>query len=409
MNRTFSHKLSVFLDQFPILLVHGARQVGKTTFLKHRLNDWTHLDLEDTATAERLRADPALYLEDHPERVWFDEAHRVPELFAALRVAVDRDRRPGRYILSGSASGAMLSKVSESLAGRAAVLDLQTMSAAELDERPAPDFLQQVLDAKNITQLADRLKEKPRREQVDARWFAGGFPEPALMKTPLAWRRWYDAYLRLVSERDLGALHESLRPTGIRRLLRLLATRQGAPLNMSALGRDFGASSQAISKFIDILEGSGLWWRQESWQRNIGKRIVKSPRGWISDSGLLHALLDLRKRDDLDVHPLAGMSFEGWVIQQLRVQAGQMDGAPRFYYWRTQAGAEVDLVIEHGRRLIPVEIKRGRRVAPYDLRGMTAFLEAFEDKAPFGLVIHRTESPGRLREKILSVALECVV
>jgi predicted AAA+ superfamily ATPase len=405
--RHLRRNLQAHLRQFPVVLVLGARQVGKTTFLRHELKGFSHFDLEDAATAERVAADPALFLRDRPTQVWFDEAHRVPGLFPALRVAVDRDRKPGRFVLSGSATGAMAARVSESLAGRAGVLSLEPFSVAErLRRRPSP-FLPALLQAsipQDVLRAVARRRPLP-DERLRTAWLAGGFPEPALLEDTAARRRWFDAYIRLVSERDLGEMHRDLRPPLMRRLLRMLAARQGQMVNLASLATEFGLPVFKVRGFLELLEGAFLWRRVEAFTANIGKRLTRSPRGWIADSGLLHTLLDIRGPEDLSVHPLAGASWEGWALAQLFAQASLLDVPPALTYWRTHAGAEVDIVMESGNRLIPIEVKRATRVGSYDLRGLASFLEAFSRRAPFGVVLYNGEDALRASERIVLVPI----
>jgi hypothetical protein len=405
--RHLSAQLRAYLRQFPVVLLLGARQVGKTTFLKHELKGFTSFDLEDAGTAERIASDPTLFLRDHPSRVWCDEAHRVPELFPALRVTVDRDRTPGRFVLSGSATGAMAGCVSESLAGRAGVLILEPFSAAERLRRRPWHFLEKILQATDASAVLRAVgnREGIGHDDLQSTWFIGGFPEPAMLRDSTAARRWFDAYIRLVSERDLGELHRELRPPLVMRLLRMLAARHGQMVNLASLATDFGLAVSKIRAFLELLEGTFLWKRVEAYAANVGKRLTRSPRGWITDSGLLHSLLGIRTPRDLLVHPLVGASWEGWVFEQLSAQVSLLDGAPGLSYWRTHAGAEVDIVIESGNRLIPVEVKRGTRVGPYDLRGLNSFLGAFQDRAPFGVVLYGGDDLARPSERIVLVPI----
>ncbi len=394
-----------------MVLLLGARQVGKTTLLAHELGGWARVDLEDAASAARLADDPALFLRDHPDSVWFDEAHRVPELFPALRVAVDRDRRPGRFVLSGSATGALAQEASQSLAGRTGLLRLSPFSVAEHREEPPSPFLSSLLGSWDASEALASVQGRRFLDdgELGALWFHGGLPEPALLVNDTRWRRWFDSYIRLVAERDLARARSDLRPGPVLRLLRLLAARQGQVINLSSLARDFGVSTVKISAFLDLLEGAFLWRRIEPYVANVGKRIVKSPKGWIADAGLAHALLELRGPRDLEVHPGVGASWEGWVLQQLRAQAALLDASPRFYHWRTHAGAEVDLVIEYQQRLIPIEIKRGTRVSPYDLRGLRSFMEAFGQRVPVGVVLYRGRDALRASEDVVLLPMQQAV
>lgn len=245
--------------------------------------------------------------------------------------------------------------------------------------------------------------------EITANWFHGGFPEPVLFADELRWRRWFDAYIRLVAERDLGRVRSDLSPRVVLRLLRLLAARQGQLVNLSSLATDFGVGTAKILDFLDLLEGTFLWIRIEPYTANIGKRIVKSPKGWITDAGLTHALWELRGPRDLEVHPLLGASWEGWIIQHLHIQAALLDASPRFYHWRTHAGAEVDLVVDYQQRLIPIEIKWGTQVSPYNLRGLRSFLEAFGRQAPFGVVLYRGYDTVRVSERIVLFPVQQVL
>jgi predicted AAA+ superfamily ATPase len=406
VQRHLEKQLWEYVQQFPVVLLLGARQVGKTTFLSHELDQWTHLDLEDPGTADRIRSDPALFLRDHPDQVWFDEAHRCPSLFPALRVAIDRDRRPGRYVLSGSATGQLITDVSESLAGRTGVLQLHPLSLAERMERVPSQLIQCLVEAEESDDLRSwaEQQETSDYQAISPAWFFGGYPEPWLYDDTVRWRRWFDSYLRLVSERDLARVHPDLTPVTVRRLLRMLAARQGQLVNLSELATNFGVSTQKLRRYLDLLEGTYLWQRLDAYSVNIGKRVTKSPKGWLTDPGLLHALLDLRGPEDLEVHPMIGHSWEGWLIKELMLQADLSEETPSFYHWRTSNQAEVDLVVEHRGRLIPVEMKRGTQIKPYSIRGLKSFLESFgPDVAPFGVVLYGGDDVWRISDSIVAI------
>lgn len=410
LTRYLNDRLTAFLEQFPVVLLSGARQVGKTTFLSNQLPGWRRIDLEDAGLAGVISEDPALFLRDHPDKVWFDEAQRVPELFPALRVAVDGDRRPGRFVLSGSASGALTKGVSESLAGRAGVLHLHHLTASEALERTRPSFLPALFDAKEAGDLLDFVAPLARIDPgvFNDLWLAGGFPEPWRLGDPNRRSRWFQSYVRLLSERDLQVVKGALRPVAVRRLLRMLAARHGQLQNQSDLARDFGVSSFAMGEYLDVLEGAFLLNRLEPYTENIGKRIVRSPKSWIADAGLMHDLSGISVFDDLDVHPAAGSSFEGWVIQNLRAQADLLDRPPRFHHWRTHGGAEVDLVLEWGPRLVPIEIKRTTRLGGNALRGMRSFLASFPAKTRFGVVLYNGPAV-RIALDIVALPVDMVV
>ena len=407
LHRHLATRLAAYIAQFPCVLVLGARQVGKSTFLRHELADWRCVDLEDPPMAALVAEAPDLFLRDRPHQVWFDEAQRVPALFEALRVDLDRDRRPGRYVLSGSASPSLLRGISESLAGRVGILQLGPLSVAERCALPPPQFLQRLCAASSATDLADALSldaEGAAETRVLTSWLDGGYPEPALMDDAVARWRWFDSYVRTISERDLLPLGRHLPPPALDRLLRMLAARHGQPVNAAALARDFVVTAHTMAGYLDVFEGTFLWRRRPPWLANLGKRLVKSPRGEISDTGLLHHLLQVRDLDTLQTHPILGHSWEGWVAAQLLMAASLLEPSPTLYHWRTQAGAEVDIVLDAGPAgLIPIEVKHATRVSDMHLRGVRGFLRDSADAAGFGIVVYRGRHVARRAEDILLV------
>lgn len=413
VHRHLAQRLNAYLGQFPAVLLLGARQVGKSTFLSHILQGWEWIDLERPGVAERVSGDIDLFLTDHADRVWLDEAQRVPELFQVLRWHIDQDRRPGRFVLSGSASPLLLRDVSESLAGRIGILELGPFSAAEQAGTPPSDLLTSVVNASSASELA-RLVRSQRMESAELPavrdlWLCGGYPEPVRLPDAASRWRWFDSYVRTISERDLQRVANGLSPVSLSRLLRMLAARHGQCVSLSGLARDFGASAKTVGRYLDVLEAAFLWRRSPPYFANIGKRLIKSPKAHLVDTGLLHHLLGVGDWASLEAHPLLGASWEGWVIEQLVRQAQLMEPSPVPYHWRTQAGAEVDLVFEAGSRLIPVEIKHSSVIRASEIRGLRQFLSDFPDRAPFGIVIYRGSEIARQAEDILAVPIQNAV
>ena len=313
----------------------GPRQVGKTTLALEigRTRDAIYLDLEDRDDRSRL-AEPKLYFRHAEDRlVILDEIHRVPGLFETLRGVIDSGRRrgkgKGRFLILGSASIDMMRQSGETLAGRIAYVDMVPLSALE------------VVDA------------QASRERL---WLRGGFPDSYLADSDqdsMALRR---DFIRTYLERDVAMFGPRVPATTLERLWTMLAHRQGAILNASALGRALEISTQSVNRYVDLLTDLLLVRRLLPLRANVGKRLVKSPKVYVRDSGLLHALLGIMSLDQLAGHPVIGASWEGHVIETL-VSALPQRAMP--YFYRTSAGAEIDLVIEYadGRRWA-VEIKR---------------------------------------------------
>lgn len=364
--RQASERLRALLRTFPAVLVQGPRQCGKSTFVQHVLPSWRHLDLERGPDFRLLAADPDSFLEANPRRIVFDEAQRLPELFTALRPAIDRDRRPGRYVLLGSASPAILRSVSESLAGRIGILELTPFLARELAESP--------------------LSEK--------RWFWGGYPAVLALRTNAQRREWLASYVATFLARDLPALGYSLPAERLRKLWVMLAHVHGSQITVSDLARSLGVSSHTVAGYLDLFEGAFMIRRLQPHVANVKKRLVKSPKVYLRDSGILHHLLDLGQPGDLEGWPRRGQSFEGLVIEELCTRAAGVSPRPYVAYWRTLAGAEVDLLIGDGRHLVPIEIKLGQQVDARDLGGLRNCMQDLGLKR--GWIVYGGAEPFRL-------------
>lgn len=328
----------------PAVLVHGPRQCGKTTLVRTVLAAWTHLDLERPRDLALLSADLEGFLEAHPRRLVVDEAQRLPALFPALRHALDAHGRKGAVVLLGSASPALLRTAGESLAGRVSMLELTPLLARELaGHRGARD-----------------------------RWMWGGFPPALAQRGDTARRRWLEDYLSAVLERDLPALGIGLPAVRLRMLLTMLVHVHGNLLNQSDLARSLAVSVPTVARDLDVLEGVGLLRRLYPFHANVQKRLTKTPKVFVRDTGILHSLAGLRGAADLATWSRRGASFEGLVVEELIALARERCVRPEAYFWRTEAGGEVDLLLVDGPRIVPIEIKAGAAVAPGSVRGLRA-------------------------------------
>ena len=335
--------------RFPIVVVLGARQVGKTTLARAAFNTHRYLDLEDPRTAERFRQDARFELEAGSDAgTILDEAQAVPAVFSALRGAVDARRSLlGRFIVLGSAQPASVRGVSESLAGRAAVIELDPLTAWEAGQGP---------DAVNWNRV----------------WLKGGFPDALRGDS----RAWWDAYLHLLLERDLPQYGIRADPLFMRRLLTMLAHQHGGLLNASALGNSLGVSHHTLLRHLDVLESIYLLRRLPPYFRNVGKRLTKAPKIYLRDTGLLHHLLNISTADELASHPSRGASWEGFVIEDVLRRERLLHPTTQAFFWRTAVGAEIDLVLDRGSERIAVEIKVGRGD---DARAVRTLREAMPD------------------------------
>ncbi|NWG30608.1 MAG: ATP-binding protein [Rhodocyclaceae bacterium] len=325
-------RLRALAAQFPAVLILGARQVGKTTLARMTFPDHVYLDLETPRLRELFAADPAFQIESRAgDGLILDEAQVVPQVFAALRGAIDAaGRRPGAFVLLGSAQPALVRGVSESLAGRVGILELEPLTAAEAGAGSDPLPWQRL-------------------------WLAGGFP--AALRGDF--REWHEAYLRTYIERDLPQLGLPADPLFLRRLLTMLAHQQGGLLNVSALAGALGVSHGRVARALDVFEQTFLLRRLPPFFRNVGKRLTKSPKAYLRDTGLLHHLLNIGSLEELDAHPIRGASWETFVIEDLLRRERLVRPFSQPFFWRTAAGAEVDLLLQRGDVVSAIEIKAG--------------------------------------------------
>ena len=320
------------LRKVPAVAILGPRQVGKTTMAKmiaaKGKNAMLYLDLEKSTDRNRL-ADAHSYLEQYQDRcVILDEAQLMPHLFSALRPLIDEYRKPGRFILLGSASPALVKGVSESLAGRIRYMELNLVNFLELP--------------KNITS--------------QKHWLRGGFPNALTAKTDKDSQEWISDLISSYVERDLNVLFGViLSPSIIRNFWRMLAHSNGNVWNAEIFARSLGITAPTVLRYLDFLEGGFMVRRLFPWYVNAKKRLVKSPKVYIRDNGILHHMLNIHSLDDLLGHPGAGASWEGYVIEQIYQQK---PASLELFFYRTQAGTECDLVIVSGIKPIAcIEIK----------------------------------------------------
>lgn len=339
--RFLSESLVRMARQFPAMLILGPRQCGKTTLARQCL-DGSYFDLEKPSDAQLFAADVEGALRRFPEPIVLDEAQRLPPLFSVLRSLIDEDRkRPGRFFLLGSVDPALKREVSESLAGRIAVVELTPLLASET---PAISLRQC--------------------------WHRGGFPDALLAKDESAWDLWQRNYMRTFVERDLARFGLDQSPEQLHTLLTMLAGQQGGLLNASALGRSLGVSYHTVERILHLVEGHFLVRRLLPYHANIGKRLVKSPKMYLRDSGMLHYLAGIPNAVALDRWAQRGASWEGFAIETLIALESMVHPSSRFWFHRTQSGSEVDLIVDRGQHRVGVEIKLALAVRPDDASGL---------------------------------------
>ena len=367
IKRSLFPKLIDAVKNNPAVALLGPRQVGKTTLALEagRRFKAHYLDLESEQDRAKL-SQPELYLADHQDKlVILDEVHRAPGLFPVLRGLIDRARRAGRrtmqYLLLGSASLDLLKQSGESLAGRIAYLELAPFNVLETQDLPRDDL-----------------------------WVRGGFPESLLAPDASRSQRWRQDFIRTYLERDIPQFGLRIAAETLRRFWVMLAHHQGGLLNTAQFARNLGVDAKTAASYLELLADLLIVRRLPAWHANVGKRLVKAPKVYVRDSGLVHALLNVTDKEALLAHPVVGQSWECFVIENLLVSAG---GKSQGYFYRTGGGAEIDLLLARpGGKLWAIEIKRS--LSPTLERGFHA---ACADLAPARkFVVY----PGRERYRL---------
>ena len=372
-----ARRITSLLKRFPVVAILGARQVGKTTLatsiaptLSSRIS---RFDLENPSDLARL-ADPMLALQEPKGLVVLDEVQRRPELFPVLRVLADRKPVRTRFLVLGSAAPDLLRQSSESLAGRIAYYELPGLAVREVG-----------------FEHADRL------------WVRGGFPKAFLARSDRESMEWRQAFIRTFLERDLPALGVNIAADTMRRFWSMLAHHHAQLWNASEIGRSFGVADTTVRNYLDKLTDALVVRQLKPWHENLGKRQVKSPKIFIRDSGLLHALLNLPTKRDIEGHPKLGASWEGFIIDQLVQQLGV--NPEETYHWRTHQGAELDLLVVRGGLRLGFEVKR--TVAPTLTPSMRSAMHDLKLKSL--TVVHAGDQTFPLSKQVQAVAFRDVL
>lgn len=389
------------LATFPVVVLTGARQTGKSTLIRELLpaSGRDYRTLDDIDVLERAQREPeALVSSKRP--ITIDEIQRSPDLLLAIKRGVDRDRKPGRFLLSGSANLALFGKVSETLAGRAVYLTLYPFTAAERTGLGTVGRWKKVFD--DPSQLEGTHPVFPRGGEG---LLQSGFPPAALAKTHAVQRAWLDGYVRTYLERDLQTLSSIENLVDFRRLMRLAALRSGSLINQSQIARDAGLAQPTAHRYLNLLEASYLLHRLPAYAVNRTKRVVKAPRLFFCDTGLVAYLAGIETMADAEKAGLTGALLETLILSDLLAWRETLTPRPEILYWRTVSGAEVDFVIERAGKVVPMEVKAGGRVRAADIRHLRRFLDEYGKASPHAVLLHTGPRAEQLADRIWAIPL----
>ena len=362
IQRNLSPKLKLLAEQYPVVTLTGPRQSGKTTLVKSIFPDWGYVSLEEPDMREFASIDPRGFIGAYPRHYILDEVQRAPDLFSYIQTHVDDLGEPGVYVLTGSSNFGLMEGISQSLAGRVAILELLPFSFSELEQ-------------------AGRLPGS-----IEECMFTGAYPR--IYDMNLEPSRWYSNYVATYLERDVRQIKNVTDLSAFQQFLKMCAARSGQVLNLSALGNDCGITHNTAKSWISILQAGYIVYLLRPHFKNFNKRLIKSPKLYFYDSGLLSYLLGISSPITLKIHSHRGHIFETWVISELlkgRMNRGLKEN---IYFWRDNVGHEIDCIVEKGDRLLPLEIKSGKTVSSDFFKGLTFYLELSKDLAVQPTVVY---------------------
>lgn len=376
IKRHLSSDIIDSLRHFPVVLLTGARQVGKSTLAQELSGagwDAVYLTLDNRVVLDAALKDPDGFISGTPVPAIIDEVQRAPDLMRAIKVLVDKNRKPGQYLLTGSANLMTLAKVSETLAGRVALHELHPFMWSEICNKATSAIMVDLFRDIEAAALLKKWKRRTfpdRKEEITERIIAGGYPQPSVMTSVKTRRRWFDSYRQTYIERDIRELAAIEHLPDFNRLLNLLSFRTAQIINFSEVSRELGLPFTTLRRYIDLLEVTYQIYFVRPYFANIGKRLIKMPKLYFGDSGMACHLSAAEHWQTLERQGRVGNMVETWAAAELRKLISLADARYQLYYWRTYAGREVDFILEHGEKIIAVEVKWSHKLEDIDLSGL---------------------------------------
>lgn len=400
LNRNLKEKTLQYLEMFPCVVLLGARQVGKSTLLKQVLPTAKFYDLENLNDFDYINNDPKLFLDSQSTPLVIDEAQFCPDIFKALRVKIDEAREVnGRFLLSGSSSPELLHRISESLAGRVATIDVPCLAWNEALERPLSNIYARLDDPDSFLSLPSHYS----LDELYEFCFYGLYPEAFLKRKNDHdyYKVWQENYIRTYIERDIRALFPNLELDKYKKLILMLAQSSSETIKYANFASSLDISEPTVKNYLEIAEGTFIWSRLRAFDKNTKKRLIKMPKGYLRDTLLINYIYRLNDIEQMLSRPDFGLIWESFIIEQLHKNLRFTLSQIKLYYYRTQNGAEIDLIIETPKALIPVEIKSGSSFKKEQITNLKNFIDEFS--SPYGLIINNGSEIRKLADKIYQV------
>lgn len=409
LHRNLHSKIDELLNMFPVVLILGVRQCGKTTLAKQCRQKWKYFDLENSSDFDFISKDYDFFFNEYNEKVIIDEAQELPELFKNLRGVIDqKDDMTNRYILTGSSSPKLFELVSDSLAGRVGIIELGTFKINEIIKGQLSPFYS-IFENKITHDDLKFLKKIEIDKNLDPLKFIlrGGYPKPVLKNKKIYFEQWMENYFKTYINRDIKKLFPKLDSIKFRRFISMLSELSGTIINKAQLGRSIDVNEVTIRDYLDIADKTFVWRIIPSYENSKTKSIVKMPKGIMRDIGLIHYLLDIDTRERMIRSPKIGQNFESFVIEEI-IKGINATSAVHwdYYYYRTKSGAEIDLILQGRFGVVPIEIKFATYTTKKQLTSLKNFI--LNHDLPFGIVINMSSEIKMLDEKIIQVPINII-
>ena len=396
ISRLIEKTLKEAVESFPAVFIGGPRRSGKTTLSKAFLKGYNYVLLDELDVRSLAIEDPRGFLEKYPPPVIIDEIQNAPGLLSHIKALIEHNKKPGQWVLTGSQQWALMKGISETLAGRIAILHLYPFSLEEVQKTARPhlseadEFLKDLFQAKKL----------PERIMPLGLWILeGGYPEVVLNKR-ISRNLWFSSYLQTYVDRDVRGYIKQSNLHDFERFVKLLAARTAQELNCSTLSRDIGVSVPTIKSWLTLLEASGLIFFLMPYHKKLGKRIIKAPKCYFIDTGIVSYLVGLQSEQHALEGPMAGALFETACISQFYKRFSAFADPCSLYYYRSTDGLEVDLLIETGKTIYPVEIKLSSTIDYGRVSSLIKWLEILRVKDVRGLVISTSKELGIMGKNV---------
>lgn len=398
ITRLLERTLKEAVESFPAVFIGGPRRSGKTTLVKKFLKKYNYVLLDEIDTRSLAIEDPGGFLEKYPPPVVIDEIQNAPGLLSHIKARIDNEKKPGDWVLTGSQQWALMKGISETLAGRIAILHLYPFSLEEVQKNTRAG-----LDKADsfITNLI-KIDKTPAKSIPLGKWILrGGYPEVILNKKMSA-KLWFSSYMQTYVDRDVRGFIKQSNLHDFERFVKLLAARTAQELNCSTLSRDIGVSVPTIKSWLTILEASGLIFFLMPYYKNFGKRLIKSPKCYFMDTGLVSYLVGLQDETHALEGPMAGALFETACISQFYKRFSAFNDPCSLYYYRSTDGLEVDLLVETGKSIYPIEVKLSSTIDYNRVEPLLKWFGISRIKNTHGVIISTSKKLGRIGKNVIN-------